>query len=98
MPAARRYTHYYVWYRIGGDAADARKAVDGVLRDIAIQCGVKGRVLVRRDDPRTWMEIYEKVADTAAFELALRAAVQRHGAAGHAEGGQRHVEPFVAVM
>lgn len=97
MPPALRHTHYYVWYRIEGDPASARKAVDGVLRDIAIQCGVNGRVLVRRDDPRTWMEIYEKVADTAAFELALLAAVQRHEAAGFAEAGRRHAEPFVAA-
>ena len=60
-------------------------------------CGVQGRVLVRRDDPRTWMEIYENVADTAAFELALAAAVQRHEAARFAEGGKRHTEPFVAA-
>lgn len=97
MRAARHHSHYYVWYRIEGDPAAVRRSVDGVLRDIALQCGVKGRVLVRRDDPRTWMEIYEKVADTAAFEVALQAAVQRHAAASHAEGGRRHVEAFVAA-
>ncbi len=92
-----RPTHYYVWYRVDGDVITARNAIDGILRDLAIQCGVKGRVLARRDDPRTWMEIYEQVRDTAAFELALAAAVQRHDATRFAEGGRRHAEPFVAL-
>ena len=98
MPSGQRPTHYYIWYRQSGDASAARKAVDAVLRDIAIACGVQGRVLVRRDDPRTWMEIYENVADAAAFEQALAAAVQRHEAAGFAEDRTRHAEPFVAAI
>ncbi len=97
MAPPPRCTHYYVWYRIEGDAAQAHRTIDGVLRDVARRCGVKGRVLVRRDDARTWMEIYEDVVDAAAFETALLAAVRQHGAAGLAEGGKRHAEPFVAV-
>ncbi len=97
MPSGQRPTHYYLWYRVAGDPATARRAIDAVLRDLAIQCGVQGRVLVRRDDPRTWMEIYENVADAAAFEQALAAAVQRHDAARFAEAGTRHAEPFVAA-
>jgi len=97
MAPPRRLTHYYIWYRVEGDFVAARNAVDAVVRDLGIQCGVKGRVLVRRDDPRTWMEIYERVGDHAAFELALSAAVLRHGAARFAEGGKRHTEPFVAA-
>ena len=50
--------------------------------------------LVRRDDPRTWMEIYEHVHDTRAFEAALAAAVLRHGVDAHVPDG-RHVESFV---
>lgn len=97
MRSGRGPTHYYIWYRLHGDPAAARHAVDGVLRDLAIQCGVQGRFLVRRDDPRTWMEIYENVADAPAFEQALAAAVQRHDAARFAESGARHAEPFVAA-
>lgn len=97
MTPAPRCTHYYVWYRIEGDSGHAHRAVEAVMRDLASQCGVQGRLLVRRDDPRTWMEIYEDVVDAAAFETALLAAVRQHGAAGLAEGGKRHAEPFVAV-
>ena len=91
-------THYYIWYRVAGDPSAARAALDAALHDVFLQAGVAGRVLVRRDDPRTWMEVYEHVADVALFERALGAAVARHGLARHAEGGVRHVEPFVAPV
>lgn len=97
MAPARRLTHYYIYYRVEGDVVAARNAVDAVIRDLGIQCGAKGRVLVRRDDPRTWMEIYERIADADAFERALAAAVLRHDATRFAEGGRRHIEPFVAA-
>lgn len=86
---------FYVWYRVTGDPAAARGAVDGVLRDVAGSLGVAGRVRVKRDDPRTWMEIYEDVGDPARFERELAAAVLRHGLARHVEDGRRHVEAFV---
>lgn len=92
-----RVTHYYVWYRVTGDPAAARTAVDAALQDVSVEAGVAGRVLVRRGDARTWMEVYEHVADGARFERALAAAVVRHALPGHAEGGVRHVEPFVAL-
>ena len=94
----RGVVHYYVWYRVTGDASAARAAVDAALHDVFRLSGVAGRVLVRRDDPRTWMEVYEHVGDDALFERELAAAVSRHHVAQHAEGGVRHVEPFVASV
>ncbi len=88
--------HYYVWYRVTGDAAAARAAVAALQADVRHDAGVTGRMLVRRGDPRTWMEVYEDVADQGRFEHALAACVARHGAAQWVEGGVRHVEPFVA--
>lgn len=92
MPAV----DYFVWYRVTGDPSAARAAVDAALQDVRRLAEVGGRVLVRRDDPRTWMEIYEHVGDTARFERELAAAVARHDVAQHVEGGVQHVEPFVA--
>jgi hypothetical protein len=89
-------SHYYVWYRVAGDPGAARGAVAALLRDVRVATGVAGRVLVRRDDPTTWMEVYEDVADVGRFEDALAAGVARHGVAGFAQGGARHAEPFVA--
>ena len=89
-------SHYYVWYRVAGDPAAARAAVDALLRDVLGATGVAGRLLVRRDAPTTWMEVYEDVADAEGFDHALAAGVARHGVAAYVEGGVRHAEPFVA--
>ena len=51
-----------------------------------VHAGVTGRVLVRRDDPRTWMEIYEHVADARLFERELAAGVARHEVAALRRG------------
>ena len=90
-----RPTNYYVWYRLDGDGGEAHKAIDAMLKDMFVHAGVLGRVLVRRDDPRTWMEVYENVADARLFEEKLHAAVHRHDVARFAENG-RHLEPFVS--
>ena len=91
-------THYYIWYRIAGDPAAAHAAVAALLQDVFRHAGVTGRMLVRRDDPRTWMEIYEHVADVPLFERELAAAVARHGVTRFVDGGVRHAEPFVAPV
>jgi LPS sulfotransferase NodH len=91
-------THYYVWYRVAGDMAAARTAIDALLHDVFANAGVMGRVLWRRDDPRRWMEIYENVADASLFEEKLERATLRHDVARFAEGGQRHVEPFLSLI
>ncbi|CAG0986285.1 hypothetical protein BURK1_02021 [Burkholderiales bacterium] len=86
---------YFVWYRLAGDACEARSAVTAMMLDVAIDCGVVGRLMKRADDPSTWMEVYEAVDDPDAFEHALAEALARHGTADYADGG-RHVERFVA--
>jgi hypothetical protein len=54
------------------------------------ECGVRGRWMHRRDDPSTYMEVYEGVRDAGAFE-----AVLEREAAGL--GLQRRVERFVSA-
>jgi len=93
-----RVTHYYIWYRVAGDPVAARAKVDALLADLFLRAGVTGRVLVRRDDPRTWMEIYEHVADVPLFERELAAGIARHDVTRCAEDGVRHAEPFVAPI
>jgi Domain of unknown function (DUF4936) len=97
MTVAATPTHYYVWYTVEGDRAAARRAIEAMMRAIEQRTGIAGRVLARRDDAATWMEIYEHVDDDASFERALRAAADEHGAARIAVGGQRHVERFAAL-
>ncbi len=86
---------YFVWYRLAGDACEARAAVTAMMLDVAVDCGVVGRLMKRTDDPSTWMEVYETVDDPVAFELTLAEALERHDAGRYADGG-RHVERFVA--
>jgi len=90
-------SHYYIWYRVTGDPAAARAAVAALLRDVLGATGIAGRVLVRRDDATTWMEVYEDVADVEGFDRALAAGVAHHAVAGYAEGRTRHTEAFVVA-
>lgn len=64
-----------------------REAVEHVLDTVQRECGVRGRWMCRRDDPTTYMEVYEGVGDEAAFEAVLH----REGAK---LGVPRVVEPF----
>jgi Domain of unknown function (DUF4936) len=89
-------THYYIWYRISGDPARARTAVNELLREIALHAGVTGRLLIRRDDPSTWMEIFENVVDTTLFDTVLAESTERCGIEECAPGG-RHVERFASA-
>lgn len=88
-------THYYIWFRVTGDLEEARAAVSVFAADLRGRTGIAGRLLTGRDDPRTWMEIYENVTDAAAFQRELAAAVARHEVARFAENGRRNVEAFV---
>ncbi len=86
--------HYYIWYRVPGDAGLARAAVNAALADVTRATGVAGRLCQRIDDPSTWMEIYEHVHDVRVFDAALAAAVIRHDIGTHIPDG-RHVERFI---
>ena len=54
------------------------------------ECGVRGRWMHRRDDPVTYMEVYEGVKDTASFEAVLARE-------GGKLGVQRRTELFVSA-
>ena len=83
--------NYYVYYKVKPEQAqEIRRAVEAMFRVIEMHCGVRGRLMRRRDDPVTYMEVYEEVADERAFEALL----EREGAT---LGLQRHVERFVGV-
>jgi len=82
-------THYYVYYKISPEqVAPLRAAVQTLFKTLERQCGVRGRWMHRRDDPTTYMEVYEEVKDAAAFEALL----EREGAK---LGVPRKLERFV---
>ncbi len=84
-------TNYYVYYRVDPERVfDLGSRVKKLFEQIHNQLGVRGRWMRRRDDPTTYMEVYEGVADDAAFEAFLARET-----AGF--GPERRVERFVCV-
>jgi hypothetical protein len=66
-----------------------------IQTELAASCGVSTRLMRRRDDADTWMEVYEGIADAEAFSAALQAGLQEHGWARF--GLARHEEWFVPL-
>ena len=67
---------------------ELRVAIEGLFRSIERETGVRGRWMHRRDDPSTYMEVYEDVKDAAAFEALLEREAAKLGI-------QRKLERFV---
>ena len=71
---------YYVYYRVAPEKfAHGRQIVASLQEKVRASTGVSGRLLRRRDDATTWMEIYEGISDEQAFEASLTDAVERSG-------------------
>ena len=74
-PALRRRVSLELLHLLPGAARQhgrARAAAVGALqRELSDATGIGGRLLRRRDDETTWMEIYESVPDGARFEAKL---------------------------
>lgn len=84
-------TSYYVYYRVDAARLPAlRKEIERVFAAIEQTCGVRGRWMRRRDEATTYMEVYDDVADEAAFEALL---VRETAALGL----ERHVERFACA-
>ena len=72
--------NFYIYYRVPAQNAErARVAVRELQRELSDIAGISGRLLRRRDDETTWMEIYENVQDGARFEAELAKQVERRG-------------------
>jgi alanine-alpha-ketoisovalerate/valine-pyruvate aminotransferase len=83
--------NYYVYYKVEPEVlALLRSAVEELFAKIERQTGIRGRWMHRRDDPLTYMEVYEEVKDEKAFEALL----EREGAK---LGVPRKIERFVCA-
>lgn len=83
--------NYYIYYKLDPvGAAALRPAIEALFRAAERECAVRGRWMRRRDDPSTYMEVYEGVDDEAAFEALL----EREGAK---LGFERKVERFICA-
>jgi len=84
-------TNYYVYYRVDpARLGELRVAIERLFRSIERETGVRGRWMHRRDDPTTYMEVYEGVAEDKAFEELLEREAAGLGLA-------RRVERFVCA-
>jgi hypothetical protein len=82
-------THYYVYYRVV-EVDSLRPKVEKLFKTIKAETSIQGRWLRRRDDPSTYMEIYEGVSDEKGFEAMLARETASFGLA-------RKTETFVDV-
>ena len=83
--------NYYVYYKLDPQGLPAvRSRVSELFEKIERQFGVRGRWMRRRDDPTTYMEVYENVADDQAFEALLAREAASLGL-------ERRVERFVCA-
>lgn len=83
--------NYYVYYKVPAErVVELRSRVQALFDLVERECAVRGRWMHRRDDPSTYMEVYEGVRDVAAFEALL----EREGAK---LGVARKLERFVCV-
>jgi hypothetical protein len=73
-------TNYYVYYRVDpARLSELHAAIEELFRVVEHATGVRGRWMHRRDDPTTYMEVYEGVADEAAFDALLEREAAKLG-------------------
>ena len=64
--------NYYVYYKVDPKRLAAlRPSIEALFEKVESKFGVRGRWMRRRDDPTTYMEVYEGVKDEQAFEALL---------------------------
>ena len=62
---------FYVYYKVeAARLTELRSAVQAMFATLQRECGVRGRWLHRRDDPATYMEVYEGVSPTPPHSSA----------------------------
>ena len=83
--------NYYVYYKLKPEQVEGfRRSVKELFVLVEKRHGIQGRWMRRRDDPATYMEVYEGVKDEAGFEALL----EREGAK---LGVQRKLERFISA-
>lgn len=83
--------NYYIYYKVAPERAVAlRPMIEQLFSRIEKQLGVRGRWMRRRDDPTTYMEVYEGIADERAFESLMASE-------GAKLGVERRIERFLCA-
>jgi hypothetical protein len=83
--------NYYVYYKVPPERLDEiTAAVELLFQAVLMNFGVRGRWMRRRDDPTTYMEVYEGVENEGAFEDLLERESSQFGL-------PRKVERFISL-
>lgn len=83
--------NFYVYYKLDPARLEAARSLVNELFEVAKQrFGVHGRWMRRRDDPSTYMEVYEGVQDEAGFEALMKGE-------GARVAPNRRVERFISL-
>lgn len=81
--------NYYVYYKMSEAQVRAlSSSVEKLFETVKRETGVQGRWMRRRDDPSTYMEVYEGVRDEFGFEALLEREARGFGI-------ERRIERFV---
>ena len=84
-------TNYYVYYRVDpARVGTLGPEIENLFGKIQEQFGIRGRWMHRRDEPLTYMEVYEGVGDERAFEAVLEREAAKLGI-------ERKTERFVCA-
>lgn len=84
-------TNYYVYYRVDpARVGTLRSEIENIFGKIEREFGIRGRWMHRRDEPLTYMEVYEGIKDEGAFEAVLEREAAKLGL-------ERKVERFVCA-
>lgn len=89
---------YYIYYRVqAGQSAELEQRVRDMQNSVRQNAGVVGRLLKKHQEPLLWMEVYEDIGDSTAFERALADAVSKFRLHQFlVPGSKRTTECFVA--
>ena len=83
--------NYYVYYKVAPERlSEVRFSVKELMKKAKRQFAIEGRWMRRRDDPATYMEVYEGVGDAAAFDAFLEYE-------GKTLGLERRIERFISA-
>ena len=87
--------NYYVYYKVPPERlAEITAVVELLFQTVQQNFGVRGRWMRRRDDPTTYMEVYEGVREDAEALARFEEFLEREGAQ---LGLARKVERFISA-
>ncbi|MBU6460045.1 MAG: DUF4936 family protein [Proteobacteria bacterium] len=72
MEDKQQVCHYFIYYTLGArDKDEVFNLTLNLMQKIKEETGISGRLLEKGDIATTWLEIYEGIQDSEAFETVM---------------------------